>query len=93
MSDEQKPEPQILLKKTDFVKERILHTISRLQEKDYAFTVEALGTPWDVYTFVLNGIRGMTAVRIVDGRMEVGTFCKGEHKPEDVQRQLIESVS
>ncbi len=92
MSNE-KSEPTLLLKNPEFVRERILKTITRLQEKDYAFSVDAQGTPWDVYKFTLNGIRGMTAVRIVDGKLEVGTFRKGDFKPEEVQQQLVETFN
>ena len=55
----------------------IRYVSSTIREHDFAFTVEACGTPWDVYNFTmppdaplsLQGI-GMLAWRLTDGELE-----------------------
>ncbi len=74
----------------------IRYVSSTIREQDFVFSVEARGTPWDVYNFTmpldapatLQGI-GMLAWRLVDGEVEVGFFRYGRHHTaEDIQKAL-----
>jgi hypothetical protein len=62
-----------------------------IREEDYAFTVEACGTPWDVYRFVKDGKRGTLAYRKVNDRFQIGLFQVGELTQEEVILQLTKS--
>lgn len=64
-----------------------------VKKEDYAFTVEALGTPWDVYRFTKDGAHGMMAFRKVGETWEIGMFRKGEFSPEEVVRLLTDEES
>jgi hypothetical protein len=75
----------------------IRYVASTIREDDFAFTVEARGTPWDVYNFTmpldapatLQGI-GMLAWRLVEGELEIGFFRFGRHHTaEDIQKALV----
>jgi len=70
-------------------KDLILETVSRLREQDYRFTVTAQGPPWDVYRFTRFGKIGTTALRIVEGRLEIGVFAGGELNEEQVLEKLL----
>jgi hypothetical protein len=64
-------------------------TGSGLKPENFAFTVEALGTPWDVYRLTdKEGKAGMIAFREINGRWEIGFFRAGEFTPEEVVREL-----
>ena len=60
---------------------------------DYAFTVEAQGTPWDVYRLWKDGVRGMVAFRKVGEQFEVGFIRVGEFTADEVAEALRQSVS
>lgn len=60
-----------------------------LREEDFAFTVEAQGTPWDVYHLTdREGKKGMIAFRQVNGQWQIGFLRAGEFTPEEVTREL-----
>lgn len=69
-----------------------------MRKKDYAFSVEALGSQWDVYRFVKDGKRGMVAFRqsapasaaAPNGQWEIGFFKAGEFTPEQVKAVLMQ---
>lgn len=74
----------------------IRYVATTLREDDFAFSVDARGTPWDVYNFTmpldapptLQGL-GMLAWRIVEGELEIGFFRYGRHHTaEDIQKAL-----
>ncbi len=62
----------------------VLGVASTIREEDYAFTVEAGGTEWDVYRFCVNGRDGMVAWRNHDGQVEIGFFRAGSFTEKDV---------
>jgi len=71
----------------------ILAICSKLKEEDFAFTVNAAGTPWDVFRFTTPANqKGMVAYRMVDGRHEIGFFRKGEWTPADIEQYLNEGA-
>jgi hypothetical protein len=70
----------------------IAEVMSALKENDYAFTVSALGSTWDVYRFTRNGVAGMIAARDRNGRLEVGFFRAGDWSPEYVTRILNQAT-
>lgn len=73
--------------------EFIMETCSKLKEDDHAFTVEALGTPWDVYRFVAkNGQPGTVAIRRVNGEAEIGLFRAGTLTESEVVQGLVEKA-
>lgn len=78
--------------KFDHARKFILGTVGDLDRDDFAFSVDAVGTPWDVYRFRRHGRRGMLAVRLVDGLPEVGFFAPGEYTKEEVARQIAEDA-
>lgn len=64
-------------------------TGSGLRPENFAFTVEARGTPWDVYRMTdKEGKAGMVAFRGVNGNWEIGFFKAGEFTPEEVVQAL-----
>lgn len=75
------------------VKDFILAICSKLKEEDFAFTVNAAGTPWDVFRFTTPAKqKGMVAYRLVAGRHQIGFFRKGEWAPADIELALSESA-
>lgn len=67
-----------------------------IREEDYAFSVEVLGSQWDVYRFEKDGKKGMLAFRQTApkspenprGKWEIGMFTAGELTPEQVAEKL-----
>lgn len=70
------------------MKRRMLQICSRSTEGDYAFTVQAVGAPWDVYRFKEEGKKGMFAFRVHKGQHEIGFFQVGEFTEEQVAKAL-----
>lgn len=73
-------------------RDTILGIVADLQSEDFAFTVTAHGTPWDVYRFNHKGRRGTVALRIVSQKLEIGTFRQGELTELEVVRELSKSA-
>jgi hypothetical protein len=66
----------------------IRDSLSRLTEKDHAFSVECLGSDWDVYRLTAAGRRWTTAFRIKNGQLEVGVFMVGELTRDEIVFRL-----
>lgn len=49
-----------------------------IREEDFAFTVKACGSLWDVYRFALKGKRGTLAFKMVNEVVTIGVFQSGE---------------
>jgi len=49
-----------------------------LREEDFAFTVEAVGSKWDVYRFTLKGKRGTIAFKMEGEQVTISVFQAGE---------------
>ena len=52
----------------------IREACTRLEARDFRFSVDALGTPWDVYRIAIRGQPGLVAFRLIEGRVEIG-YC------------------
>jgi len=67
-------------------KEFILDVCQTIKPEDYAFTVMAGGTPWDVYRFHARGKDGMVAFRAVTGdvKFEISFFRAGTFTEEEI---------
>lgn len=62
---------------------------SGLKKENYAFTVDAIGTPWDVYYLTdRDGKEGMIAFRLKGEQWEIGFLQAGEFTPEQVAEAL-----
>jgi hypothetical protein len=71
----------------------ILETVAGyLQKENYAFTIEVLGTPWDVYRFTRDGKKGMLAFRMIKGKFEIGFFRAGEFTEDAVAQAIVENA-
>jgi hypothetical protein len=71
----------------------ILETVAGyLRKEDYAFTIEVLGTPWDVYRFTRDGKKGMLAFRMVKGQFEIGFFRAGEFNEDEIAKTIVENA-
>lgn len=68
--------------------EFIRDALGALSEDDYAFSVECMGTPWDVYRLTRAGRRWTTAFRVLDGQLQVGLFMVGELTGDEVVNNL-----
>lgn len=58
----------------DAAEELIREACTRLQPNDFQFSVEARGTPWDIYKVIINDKAGLIAIRIHKG-LEIG-YCR-----------------
>jgi len=58
----------------DAAEELIREACTRIQPNDFKFTVDARGTPWDVYKVTINNKLGLVAIRIHKG-LEIG-YCR-----------------
>lgn len=66
---------------------------SPLREENFAFAVEACGSPWSVYRFMKDGKRGMLAFRQTpQGKWEIGFLKAGEFTPEEVVAALQQAL-
>jgi hypothetical protein len=71
----------------------VLQVIASLKEKDYAFSVQAVGIGWDVYRFTDMGRRGTIAFCMVEGRVEIGVCSRGELNAEEVVALLKQDMN
>lgn len=80
-------------------RKELWQVIVALQQNDFAFSVEALGTPWDVYRFENeDGQRGMIAFRLLeldegDKKVDVGFFKLGLFTEEEIVQALNQTAS
>lgn len=66
---------------------------SGLREEDFAFTVEAVGSKWDVYRFTLRGKRGTIAFKMEDGHVTISVFQAGELTEEQAKAAIVASYA
>jgi hypothetical protein len=59
-------------------KETARSIASGLREEDFAFTVKAVKSEWDVYRFTLRGKRGTIAFKMEDEQVTISVFQAGE---------------
>lgn len=59
-------------------KELARDVASGLREEDFAFTVEAVGSKWDVYRFTLREKRGTLAFKMEGKQVTISVFQAGE---------------
>lgn len=59
-----------------------------IRPQDYAFTVEARSSKWDVYHFRKNKKWGTLAFRYHEGRWEIGLFKLGKLQRDEAAREL-----
>ena len=72
-------------------REAILDAIAKLREEDFRFTVEVTGPPWDVYYVSMLGNRpALVAVRLVEGRAEIGAIGEAHFDEEQMKKRLRE---
>lgn len=72
----------------------ILSVCQTIKQEDYAFTVMAGGTPWDVYRFHAMDKDGMVAFRAGSGevKFEIGFFRAGTFTEEEVATALAKEM-
>lgn len=69
----------------------IVRRMGELQAEDYAFTVEAAGSAWDVYRITINGIEGMVAWRPEGKRYVVG-YCGRAREAQELAEYLTKNA-
>jgi hypothetical protein len=62
----------------------------RLEARDFRFSVDARGTPWDVYRITIRGRPGLVAFRLVNGVAEVG-YC--DLDPNVTEDEIVRILS
>jgi len=63
-----------------------------IKQEDFAFSVDAHGSRWDVYRFDKDGKRGTLAFREKNGKFEIGVFKAGELTQEEVLEALAQAL-
>lgn len=66
--------------------------VPTLNADDFAFSVEAGGSRWDVYYFIKDQKEGTLAFREKDGQFEIGVFKAGKLNSDEVLEALTEAV-
>jgi hypothetical protein len=71
----------------------IINICNNLKENDFMFSVEAQGTPWDVYRFCCSGVEGTIAFRIINNNMEIGILRKGHLSETEIIDTLNQRIN
>ncbi len=84
--------PKHICAKCRGTKEALIEVMAKLQPSDFKFTVEAWGTPWDVYRTPKLGDRpALLAVRLVNGHAELGAIGE-EHWDENKMKDALQKA-
>jgi hypothetical protein len=65
--------------------------LNTIRPEDFAFSIDASDSRWDVYRFTKDGKRGTLAFTQRDGKFVIGVFAAGELTTEEVAAALVKA--